>query len=70
MFFLKTKLQKLEQLLAENQSALKKTEEFEAKIREKDTKIGQLTNFLNTLKTKTQEKQKFIDDLQKQVFYF
>lgn len=67
LFYLKTKLQKLEELIAENQSAQKKYEECEAKIKEKDIKIGQLTNFSNTLKTRTQSQQKAIDDLQKQV---
>ena len=68
-FVQKAKAQKLEELLAETQSSQKKYEEFDTKIKEKDIKIGQLTNFSNSLKTKLQAQQKTIEDLQKQVDY-
>lgn len=55
--------------MAETQSSQKKYEEFDIKIKEKDIKIGQLTNFSNSLKTKLQAQQKTIEDLQKQVNY-
>lgn len=68
-FTQKAKAQKLEELLTETQSSQKKYEEFDTKIKEKDIKIGQLTNFSNSLKTKLQAQQKTIEDLQKQVDY-
>lgn len=49
------------------QSIQKKYDEFDSKLKEKDIKIGQMTNFSTTLKTKIQAQQKTIDDLQKQV---
>lgn len=62
----KTKTQKLEELLTETQSTQKKYEEYEAKFKDKDIKIGQLTNFSNSLKIRIQTQQKLIEDLQKQ----
>lgn len=54
-------------MLSEKEAAVKKCDEIEVKINEKDTKIGQMNNFLVQMKTKNQAQQKMIDEQKKQV---
>lgn len=63
---LKAKNKAIEDAQTELQPMSKKLEECENRLKEKDIKIGQLTNFMQSSRTRSQAYQKTIDDLQKE----
>lgn len=63
----KAKLKQAEESVNEIQIYQKKLEECENKVKEKEIRIGQMNNFINTTKTKLQAQKKQIDDLTQQL---
>ncbi|CAF0709464.1 unnamed protein product [Brachionus calyciflorus] len=67
----KEEIQKKSKQIEESQTDLgplqKKLEESEQKVKEKETRIGQMNNFIMTTRTKMQNYQKQLEDLTKEV---
>jgi DNA repair exonuclease SbcCD ATPase subunit len=64
---LKQKMKMAEDTASEMQLFQKKAEELENKVKEKDIRIGQMNNFINTTKAKIQSQKQQIEDLTKQL---